>query len=260
LEKLTGLGEQSASGPTHNDGHTLDVVITRTDLPQSTVTVRPSGEYSDNSLVLFQLPLPRPALRHVDFSTRAWKTFDEDRFRTDLLNSQLFTLPNELDSASVDWLQDVYDNTLSSLLDKHAARRTVRRRHQPTTPWFDSELLLLLTDESGPRKSGRSSDCTQPSRIAIGKPRSLTATANLSAVLRREKLKPTVAVGLDAESFSVAFAVKVDGVRQSTAAADLPCFTDLNSECRFSAFEPVDAATVQPLTRTVSEIRRRHGL
>jgi len=32
-----------------------------------------------------------------------------------------------------------YDDTLSTLPDKHAPRRAVRRRHQPTTPWFDSD-------------------------------------------------------------------------------------------------------------------------
>jgi len=98
-----------------------------------------------------------------------------DRFHADLLNSQLCAPPNELDSASVDWLQDVY-NTSSLWLDKHAARRTVQRRHQPTTPWFVSmllpriefgcssvatvELLLLLTDMTGSWKSGGGSDCT----------------------------------------------------------------------------------------------------
>jgi len=33
----------------------------------------------------------------------------------------------------------MYDDTLSTLLDKHAPRRVVRRRHQLTTPWFDSD-------------------------------------------------------------------------------------------------------------------------
>jgi len=57
-----------------------------------------------------------------------------------------------------------------------------------------------------------------------GKPLKLCAT--LSAVLRREKLKSSAVDGLDAEPFSKAFAVKVDGVRQCTAAAGEPCFTD----------------------------------
>ena len=49
---------QLVSVPTHRDSHTLDAVITRADLALPVVDVRPSDEYSDNSLVLFQLPLP----------------------------------------------------------------------------------------------------------------------------------------------------------------------------------------------------------
>ena len=52
---------------------------------------------SDHSLVLFQLPLPRPPLRYVDVNTHTWKGFDADRFRLDLLNSRLCTLTSELD-------------------------------------------------------------------------------------------------------------------------------------------------------------------
>jgi len=33
----------------------------------------------------------------------------------------------------------MYDDTLSAMLDKHAPWRVVRRRHQPTTSWFDSD-------------------------------------------------------------------------------------------------------------------------
>ena len=85
---------QLVSVPTYRGGHTLDAVITMADLALPVVDVRPSDEYSDHSLVLFQLPLPRPLLRYryVDVNTRAWKGFDTDRFRLDLLNSRLCTL------------------------------------------------------------------------------------------------------------------------------------------------------------------------
>ena len=59
-------------------------------------------ECSDQSLVLFQLPLSRPPLRYVDVNTRAWKGFDADRFRLDLLNSRLCRLTSELDEMSAD--------------------------------------------------------------------------------------------------------------------------------------------------------------
>jgi len=134
---------QLLSVPTHRDGHTLAAVITRADLALPVVDVRPSDEYSDHSLVLFQLPLPRPPLRYVDVNTHTWKGFDADRFRLDLLNSRLCMLISELDDMSADCLQQIYDDdTLSTLLDKHVPRRVVRRRHQPTTPWFDSDCAV----------------------------------------------------------------------------------------------------------------------
>ena len=46
---------------------------------------------------------------------------------------------DQMNMMSIDEVQDLYDTTLSSLLDKHALRRTAKRRYQPLTPWFDSE-------------------------------------------------------------------------------------------------------------------------
>jgi len=83
---------QLVSVPTYRGGHTLDAVITMADLALPVVDVRPSDEYSDHSLVLFQLPLPRPPRRYVDVNTRVWKGFDADRFRLYLLNSRLCRL------------------------------------------------------------------------------------------------------------------------------------------------------------------------
>ena len=131
--------QQSVTAPTHRDGHILDVLVTRSDLPNPAVEVRPWGELSpDHSLVLFQLPLPRPPLKFINFSTRAWRNFDTDKFRTDLLASRLCAPLVDPDGVYADWLQDTYDSTLSALL-AHPKFRTVRRRHQPTIPWFDAD-------------------------------------------------------------------------------------------------------------------------
>ena len=75
----------------------------------------------------------------VDVSTQAWRGFDGEQFQTDLLNSRLCMPSDEYRDLSVDELQNIYDSELSSLLDKHAPKRNVRRRYQPMTPWFDSD-------------------------------------------------------------------------------------------------------------------------
>ena len=78
---------------------TLDLVITRSDRP---VVVVDPVEISDHSLVQFQLSIQRPPLQFVDVSTRAWKSFDTDCFRDDLLRSPLCCPPNNYSDISVD--------------------------------------------------------------------------------------------------------------------------------------------------------------
>ena len=93
----------------------------------------------DHSLLSFELPLPRPPVQEIDIETRAWKGFDADRFRDDLLKSRLCMPSGGHDALSVDELQNMYDITLKELLDKHAPSRSTKRISQPLTPWFDSE-------------------------------------------------------------------------------------------------------------------------
>src|SRR5208282_675939 len=53
---------QSVVGPTHVGGHTIDLVITRSDQPRPTVDVD-LPDVSDHSLVHFRLPIQRPPLQ-----------------------------------------------------------------------------------------------------------------------------------------------------------------------------------------------------
>ena len=130
---------QSIKDPTHLHGRILDVVITRLDLPPPLVQVGLPGEYSDHALLVFPLNVPRPPVCFTNISTRAWRNFDENKFLADLQASPLCSPSILLSELSVDELQELYDSTLVALVDRHAPRRTTRRRHQPTTPWFDSE-------------------------------------------------------------------------------------------------------------------------
>ena len=40
-------------------------------------------------------------------------------------------------------LFDLYDNTLTELLDKHAPWQQVKLRERPTAPWFDAECRVM---------------------------------------------------------------------------------------------------------------------
>ena len=111
LDLIRSFGlSQVVIGPTHNRGHTLDLVITRDGFPIETPTVDPPL-LSDHSLVLFKLPLLRPPLEYRDVSTRKWKGFDQQSFKTDLLANRLCQPPELYSDMTIDELQEIYDVT-----------------------------------------------------------------------------------------------------------------------------------------------------
>ena len=261
---------QSVQEPTHLLGRTLDVVITRRDLQTPVVRVGLPGEISDHSLLLVNLQLPRPPVCFIDVTTRPWKNFNEEAFRDELRASILCT-PAAYDGLSVDELQGLYDTTLRALIDKHAPSRRARYRHQPMTPWFDSECSKakrrtrafeqryrrsrLDTDRLAWITQARKKQQLFSSKQSLfwerkiseskGDPKKLWR--NLSSLMRKEKTKPPTSDELTAEKFLEAFNEKLAGVRSLTASAAPPVFN--GPPCEFSCveFEPVDATTVQLL-------------
>ena len=228
------------------------------------------GKISDHSLLLISLQLPRPLVCFVDVTTRAWKNFNEEAFRDELRASVLCS-PLAYDGLSVDKLQDLYDSTLRALIDKHAPSRKARHRHQPMTPWFDSDCSKakrrtrafeqryrrsrLDTDRLAWITQARKKQQLFASKQSLfwerkisesrGDPKKLWR--NLSSLLRKKKTKPPTSDELTAERFLEAFNGKLAGVRSSTVSAAPPVFN--GPPCEFSCveFEPIDAASVQRL-------------
>ena len=266
---------QSVIGPTHSLGRTLDVVITRNDLPKPIINIGLPGEISDHSLLVLQLQLPRPPVNFVNVSTRAWKSFDEHSFRSELRSSKLCN-PEEYGGASVDDLQELYDTTLRTLLDKHAPSRSARRRFQPTTPWFDAECAAakrktralerryrrtrLVDDRTAwttqaqkkHQLYGRKQSEFWERKItdSRGDPKKLWR--NLKSVLRQKKEKPPSSEELTAEAFSNAFAEKLAGVRSSTASAAPPAFDNPPCISSFVRFETIDPSMILRLIRNAA--------
>ena len=261
IEQLRSFGfDQYATGSTHREGHTLDVVIARSDLPPPTIDVRLPDEFSDHSLILVQLPFQRPSLQFVNVSTRSWKSFDEELFRRDLLDSRLCAGKDDLCQLDVDSLQELYDSTMSRLIEKHAPFRTVRRRHQPSTPWFDADCAAakrktralerryrntgslfdrsawIAQQRSKQRLYSQKQNKYWENRItdSHGNPKKLWK--NLTSVLRKEKVKPSRSEHISAENFSKAFRTKIEDVRSSTADAPYPQFTGICCPSSLDAF------------------------
>jgi len=123
---------------THIAGHTLDLVITRTDTSVSDLRV---GHFiSDHALVSFNLEgVQKISASVCMLQRRAWRRLSLDAFASDLRTSVLCRDLNSLVDMSVDDLTALYDSALTGLLDHHCPSVTVRHKVQPMTPWFDAE-------------------------------------------------------------------------------------------------------------------------
>ena len=256
---------QSVTQSTHTAGHTLDLVITRKDLPKPHVMVD-LPQLSDHSLVRFQLPVLRPPLQYKDVSSRAWKGFDAALFQQDLLSSLLCQPIEFYEGFSVDQLQELYDTTLSTLLDKHAPKRLIRKRYQPLTPWFDADCAASRRKtralERKYRRSKTSCDrlewtrqmrtmhqlYTQKQNLywenkvadSRGNPKKLWNT--LSSVMGKRRVTSSFSSldELSAEGFSKAFVDKIESVRASTSTASKPDFSGLQCASLFENFQNLE--------------------
>ena len=128
---------QHVSGPTHMDGHTLELIITKlTDNFVSKTTV--SDFLTDHGAVHCDLHLPKPQpLRH-SAQYRNYAATDKEMRRVDSETSTLCFDP----ATSAASLLEQYDTTLSALLDMHAPvqARTITARHN--IPWFRGNVKM----------------------------------------------------------------------------------------------------------------------
>ena len=121
LDLLPSLGlKQHVIGPTHEGGHTLDLVITRQ--YDQVIKSAPLIDrfISDHAAVLCQLHSVKPCTATNEISYRQLKSIDMDALRADLIASELCTSV----FTDLDMMVSYYNSTMSSLLDKYAPLRT----------------------------------------------------------------------------------------------------------------------------------------
>ena len=106
---------QHAEGPTHTDGHTLDLVISRA-ADNLVASCDVAGIFSDHLAINIVVRAHRLVRPRKKISFRSIKKIDMEAFRLDLIDLPLITNP----AAEVDGLIDQYNVGLASLLDKHA--------------------------------------------------------------------------------------------------------------------------------------------
>ena len=126
---------QHVDEPTHRDGHTLDLVITRRDTTEHNVRV---GDWlSDRALISVELDIRKPRQEHVETTSRRWSNLSLSAFEADLVSSRLCNDIQSLDGTSADVLAELYDAEMLSLLDKQRPVVKVRRKLSKLTPWLD---------------------------------------------------------------------------------------------------------------------------
>lgn len=129
--------------PTHDQGGTLDLVITNQSFAEKMgeFDIHQSSTSSDHFLVLFDVELKTiPKENTITYTTyRNFAKIDVCKFKEDIINSEL---GNFASLTSVDEAVSLYDSVLTKLMDKHCP--VIKRKlGKKPTPWMDLELRTL---------------------------------------------------------------------------------------------------------------------
>ncbi|KAK3754683.1 hypothetical protein QZH41_015382 [Actinostola sp. cb2023] len=130
--------KQHISEPTHKSGHTLDLIITRSEQDVARNFTVYDPVISDHLAVCCTLSIPKKAFERKEVSYRKIKSIDMGQLREDIKNSRLAD-PDSV-SGDLDILTRRYNTVPSELLDKHAPlkKRTITLR--PAAPWYTDAI------------------------------------------------------------------------------------------------------------------------
>ena len=138
LDLISSLGLQNHVWfPTQESGHTLDLIISRTESNRLDVgSPYPSDMISDHNTVCCPIQIVKPPLETTTINYRKLKSIHLEDFKQDLAKEvSLVDLLQPLDDLVLK-----YDSTLNMLVNKHAPLRTRTIVKRPEQPWFNDEL------------------------------------------------------------------------------------------------------------------------
>ena len=124
--------------PTHKSGHTLDLIITRSEDSVATSFDVFNPVLSDHYLVSCVLSIPKISFERKELAFRKLKTVNVSQLRTDIHNSSL--LDGNHSTSDLNDLTAKYNTVLRDLLDRHAP---VLKRHitvRPSAPWYNESI------------------------------------------------------------------------------------------------------------------------
>jgi hypothetical protein len=246
---------QHVTGPTHGDGHTLDLIITLSDAVVSSIDIEPP--VPDHSKIVAQLDVKAyKCTETTRITSRNWRSFNIDNFSYDLDHSNLVRNP----PSDTTQLFATYDDTLKALLDKHAPFVTRNIRARPASPWYDATCRAMKAKTRRFEKIHRKLQTAntllawqkhfhqqrvlyqekykeywlRSIQCSTSDPKALRS--KLSVLLKPPSLPTTTSHTPDA--FAEFFKTKIDNIRSNTASAPPPII-DHRDVTPLTEFEPV---------------------
>ena len=133
--EVSGLS-QHVQNSTHQNGHLLDLVISRPS--NMTLSMNPSdvSVSSDHACVCFTLQFPKPLKVTKCMTVRKFRAISTQALCQDLLSSDLNNLPLSDCAAAC----SLYDQTLKDLMNKHAPAKNVTITVRPDAPWYNYDI------------------------------------------------------------------------------------------------------------------------
>ena len=126
---------QHVNSPTHRNGHTLDLIITRaTENLVQDVNVH-SEFYSDHRVITCSLNHPKPPRSDVTVTHRS--ILDREKFSCDIIDSFSHGSGCRDD---VNALVSIYNDTLLKIYDKHAPFKMITIKHRLLAKWYNDQL------------------------------------------------------------------------------------------------------------------------
>ncbi len=125
--------------PTHRNGHTLDLILTRKD--SSLFRTQPFVDHriSDHDSIICVFKAKRPPLERKTVTSRKTKGIDETEFAKDIASSVLATDLSDIPDTCV----NQYESTLLSLLDKHAPLKSQTVVLRDKRPWITDDVKQM---------------------------------------------------------------------------------------------------------------------
>ena len=130
--------KQHITFPTHNHGHTLDLLVTR-----SNSTILSDLDYtipciSDHYAIMSSISVsPHQHPSRVTKTIRSIRKINLEAFSNDILSSPIYTTTAE----TLDSFLSIFSNTLKCLLDKYAPLRQITTSSRKPKPFITPEIL-----------------------------------------------------------------------------------------------------------------------